>query len=53
MFFPTDLNNQTPEDNRDQSPDPNQYLPTMTVINSSWIFHQEISFYSFFPFRYK
>jgi hypothetical protein len=50
MFFPTDLNNQTPEDNRDQSPDPNQYLPTNTVINSSWIFHQEISFLVIFSF---
>jgi len=34
-FFPIDLNTQIPENNRDQSPETNQYLPTMTVVNSS------------------
>lgn len=34
-FFPIDLNTQIPEDNRDQSLDPNQFLPTITVVNSS------------------
>lgn len=35
-FLSIDSNNQqTQENNRDQSPDPNQYLPTLTVLNSS------------------
>ncbi|CAF2970207.1 unnamed protein product [Rotaria sp. Silwood2] len=35
-FFPIDLNNQQIQDNnRDQSPDPNQYLQTFTVVNSN------------------
>ena len=34
-FFPIDLNHQINDDNREQSPDPNQYIPTMTVVNSS------------------
>lgn len=35
-FFSIDMNNQqTQDDNRDQSPDPNQYLQTFTVVNSN------------------
>ncbi|CAF3674105.1 unnamed protein product [Rotaria sp. Silwood1] len=35
-FLPVDLNNQQIQDNvRDQSPDPNQYLQTFTVVNSN------------------
>jgi hypothetical protein len=34
-FFPIDLNTQIPEDNRDQSLDPNQFLSTITVVNSN------------------
>jgi hypothetical protein len=34
-FFPIDLSAQIPEDNRDQTPDPNQFLTTMTVVNSN------------------
>ncbi|CAF1005912.1 unnamed protein product [Rotaria sordida] len=35
-FFSIDLNNQQIQDNnRDQSPDPNQYLTTFTVVNSN------------------
>jgi hypothetical protein len=34
-FFPIDLNNQIQENNRDESLDPNQYLPAMTVVNSN------------------
>lgn len=35
-FFPIDLNNQQiQENNRDRSPDPNQYLQSFTVVNSS------------------
>jgi hypothetical protein len=34
-FFSIDLNNQIQENNRDQSPDPKQYIPTITVVNSN------------------
>ncbi|CAM2715170.1 unnamed protein product [Rotaria socialis] len=35
-FFSIDMNNQqTQDNNRDQSPDPNQYLQTFTVVNSN------------------
>lgn len=37
-FFPVDLNHQINDENREQSPDPNQYIPTMTVVNSSRFF---------------
>lgn len=49
-FFSVDLNNQIQEHQRDQSPDPKEYLQTITVVNSSTFsfYFKEKSFSFFF-----
>jgi hypothetical protein len=44
-FFSIDLNNQIQENKQDQLPDPNQYLPTITVVNSSRILFYKLFFF--------
>ena len=53
MFISMDLNHQINDENREVSPDPNEYIPTMTVVNSSKLFLYSFSRFSIhLIFRY-